>query len=94
MIAQARAIRLPAQEEEDPVPTSRLYNQLRTSRKFMDFTNFYEHTIQEIWRPLDAIMEGDKHRGAYAHSTTHGSPSYLPSLAETWPKLYTYVQNL
>jgi hypothetical protein len=74
------------------VPASELYNQLRTSRKFMDFTNFYEHTIQEIWRPLDAIMKVDKHRGENAHHD--GSPSYLPYLAETCPKLHAYGQYL
>jgi hypothetical protein len=56
--------------DNDPVHTSPIYQWMKDGGNFEDMTNFYENTIMEIWRLLDAVMEGEKHRGPNAHTTT------------------------
>jgi hypothetical protein len=52
------------------VADSPIYEYIKAGNQFSQMTNFYLPTIEAIWRPVDAIMEGEKHRGPNAHTTT------------------------
>jgi hypothetical protein len=67
-----RQVRLPPdyQLEDEPLPASPLFAWLKASNCIEEFTNFNSVEIEALWRPVDAIMEAEKHRGPNAHTST------------------------
>ena len=57
-------------EDDEPVTNSPIYESFKSEGLFEELTNFHWTTIEEIWRPLNAHMEANKHRGPNAHTST------------------------
>jgi hypothetical protein len=57
-------------EDVDPVQNSPIHALIEGGNKWQELTNFSRTTVETIWRPFDAAMKAERHRGAPPKTST------------------------